>query len=242
MVERGHVNLIKEPPCEVPEELRPWCLFLESMGHVVLANLEDPVVAASPEPIGLLPLPLRSVLSSEWRIQGGFPLVKSSERLGFHTQHGLLYDPAECEFESDTTGVKNLVAMHEAILEDINEIRVLNRWGWSTKYAVRCSRKTAERAWGKSFVAVPADATFRVLWSTRIDIEADVTTGMSLEVQCGKESWRPLPEVERTSFSAEVLADRLGSYLDTEVPEHLFLAAIDSVLLRLQLDPIKPRP
>jgi hypothetical protein len=239
-VAQGNVSLVVAAPVALPAELQHWHIYLGSVGHVIVAELEDPVVSSAPVAIGVLPIPLRAVLASEWRIDDGLPVVKSGKHLSFHTADGLLYNPEHVDLDRGVVTDRQVASMHREILDDVHEIRVLNRWGWSTDYAVRCSRKTAERAWGKPFVDVPADATFRVRWITQINSEGHVMTGMILEAQVGKGNWTPLPEVERTSFRAEVLADQLGSYLDHEVPEHVVLASIDELNLRAQLDQFGP--
>lgn len=235
IVESG-IELAFPSPVPLPAELAPWHVYSNQTGHVILAELEDPVVSASTQNIGLLPIPVRAVLASEWYIDNGMVPVVKAGIVKFHSRTGLQFNPDLVDKRSGRVSSHEMTKLHRQILDETNEIRVLNRWGWTTDYAVRCSRKTAERAWGKPLVEVPASATFRARWSMSIDTERKISVGRIIEVQAGNEPWRAIQEFERTSFRSEHLFDQVTSYLDFEVPEHIILESIDRLNLQAYLD------
>lgn len=227
----------------VPEPLQPWHGYSGHYGHIIAAVFDHPLLLAraTGDPPLPIAIPTKAVLRSRWHIgKDGLPHVAPGH-IDYDTKHGLIVDDEDIDTAMAPASHDYVVGLHEAILMDVPDIRVMTRWGWEVEYTTRVKSSRAAAIWGKPFVDVSDEGTFRLEWGISIapdgilDTAGRVSRFATLQYRHGRADWVPVQSMESTSFSSGDILRRAMDHLAYTQPEFAVLLELDALMLRSQL-------
>lgn len=129
------------------------------------------------------------------------------------------------EIPADATDAE-LQDIHCGLLDAIDEIRVIHRWGPSTIYAVECSVVTAAYVLGKT---TKGDTRYRL--TAGVDYANPVPeTVFGIEILAAK-VWRPILDNSITVEEVVEISKRAGDYLGEHHKFIDILLRIDHMLI-----------